>query len=49
MEANELKSKVDYYTSLPYSIVIEHHSEQGGYFVARYVELPHFIMTGASP
>jgi len=40
---------VEYYASLPYTIVIEHHEEQGGYYVARYIELPHFIMTGATP
>jgi len=49
METNELKKKVEYYASLPYTIVIERHEEQGGYYVARYVELPHFIMTGATP
>ena len=49
METNELKKKVEYYAGLPYTIVIEHHEEQGGYYVARYVELPHFIMTGATP
>jgi predicted HicB family RNase H-like nuclease len=49
METNELQKKVEYYASLPYTIVIEHHEEQGGYYVARYIELPHFIMTGATP
>ena len=49
METNELQKKVEYYAGLPYTIVIERHEEQGGYYVARYVELPHFIMTGATP
>jgi predicted RNase H-like HicB family nuclease len=49
MEKNELKRKVEYYAGLPYTIVIERHEEQGGYYVARYVELSHFIMTGATP
>jgi predicted HicB family RNase H-like nuclease len=49
MEKNELKKKVECYASLPYTILIEHHEEQGGYYVARYIELPHFIMTGATP
>jgi antitoxin HicB len=49
MEEKVLKKKVDYYTNLPYTIVVEHHEEQGGYYVARYLELPHFVMTGATP
>ena len=49
MEKNELKKKVEYYAGLPHTIVIEHHEEQGGYYVARYVELPHFIMSGVTP
>ena len=43
-----LKTKVEYYSSLPYTIVVERHDEQGGYYVARYLELP-FIMTGDTP
>jgi predicted HicB family RNase H-like nuclease len=45
----EIKKKVDYYMSLPYTIVIECRDDQGSYFVARYLELPHFLMTGDTP
>ncbi len=46
---DELKQKVDYYMKLPYTITIERREEQGGYYVARYLELPHFLMTGDTP
>jgi predicted HicB family RNase H-like nuclease len=49
MEQSELKKKVDYYTNLPYTITIERCDDQGIYYVARYLELRHFIMTGATP
>ncbi len=49
MEESELKQKVEYYANLPYTIVIERHEEQGGYYVARYAELAHFVMTGVTP
>lgn len=46
---NELKQKVDYYTNLPYTIAVERRDDQGTYYVARYVELPHLVMTGDTP
>jgi len=49
MKKAELKQKVDYYVKLPYTIAVERREEQGGYYVARYIELPHFIMTGDTP
>ncbi len=49
MEQKELKKKVAYYANLPYTITIERCDDQGIYYVARYLELPHFIMTGATP
>ena len=49
MEANELKQKVDYYVNLPYTIAVEQRDDQGTYYVARYIELPHLIMTGDTP
>ena len=50
MEANtELEKKVEYYTNLPYTIAVERRDDQGTYYVARYIELPHFIMTGDTP
>jgi hypothetical protein len=42
----ELKKKVDYYVGLPYTMTIEYCEEQGGYYVASYIELPDFTMTG---
>jgi predicted HicB family RNase H-like nuclease len=49
MEQTELKQKAEYYAKLPYTITIERRDDQGTYYVARYIELPHFIMTGSSP
>lgn len=49
MDKNELRQKVDYYMSLPYTISVERRDEQGGYYIARYIELSHFIMTGDTP
>ena len=46
---SELKNKVDYYTSLPYTIAVERRDDQGTYYAARYVELPHLVMTGDTP
>ena len=45
----ELKKKVDYYVGLPYTMTIEYCEEQGGYYVASYIELPDLTMTGATP
>ncbi len=45
----ELKKKVDYYVSLPYTMNVTYRDEQGGYYVAGYVELPDLTMTGATP
>lgn len=49
MEEKELKEKAKYYANLPYTIAIERCDDQGIYYVARYIELPHFIMTGDTP
>ncbi|MDO8578572.1 MAG: toxin-antitoxin system HicB family antitoxin [Dehalococcoidales bacterium] len=49
MKANELKQKVDHYVNLPYTIAVERRDDQGTYYVARYFELPHLIMTGDTP
>ena len=43
---NELEKKVDYYIGLPYTIAVERRDDQGTYYVARYIELPHLVMTG---
>ena len=49
MEAKELEQKVDYYVNLPYTIAVERRDDQGTYYVARYAELPHLVMTGDTP
>ncbi len=46
---NELKQKVEFYANLPYTITVERRDDQGTYYVARYVELPHLLMTGDTP
>ena len=45
----EIKRLVDYYMSLPYTMIIKRREEQGGYYVASYIELPDLSMTGATP
>jgi predicted RNase H-like HicB family nuclease len=49
MEEKELKEKAKYYANLPYTIAVERCDDQGTYYVARYIELPHFVMTGDTP
>lgn len=49
MEETELKKKAEYYANLPYTITVERCDDQGVYYVARYIELPNFIMTGNTP
>lgn len=49
MVSNEIKEKTKYYANLPYTIAIERFDDQGVYYVARYIELPRFIMTGSTP
>ncbi len=49
MNNKDIKQQVDYYMSLPYTLIIKHREEQGGYYVASYVELPDLSMTGDTP
>lgn len=49
MEQDVISKKAEHYASLPYSIVIERRDDQGTYYVARYLELANFIMTGNTP
>lgn len=49
MTTKEIKEKAKYYANLPYTITVERYDDQGVYYVARYIELPHFIMTGKTP
>jgi antitoxin HicB len=45
----DIKKQVEYYMNLPYTMTIKHRQEQGGYFVAGYIELPDLTMTGDTP
>lgn len=49
MKDSELKKQAEYYASLPYTVTIERRDDQGTYYVARFKELPHLLMTGATP
>jgi antitoxin HicB len=44
-----IKKQVEYYVNLPYTMTVRYHDEQGGYFVAGYIELPDLTMTGDTP
>jgi predicted HicB family RNase H-like nuclease len=46
---NNLEKQIEYYMNLPYTMTIKHRSEQRGYYVAGYIELPDLTMTGNSP
>ena len=48
-QAIDMQKQVSYYMSLPYTMTVRHRSEQGGYYVASYVELPDVTMTGDTP
>ena len=41
-----IDKQVAHYTNLPYTITVERHEEQGGYYSARMLELEGLIMTG---
>jgi predicted RNase H-like HicB family nuclease len=45
----DINKQVEYYMSLPYTLMVKYRPEQGGYYVASYVELPYLTMTGATP
>jgi predicted HicB family RNase H-like nuclease len=44
-----IKKQVEYYMNLPYTMTVRYLDEQGGYFVAGYIELPDMTMTGDTP
>jgi len=44
-----IKAQVEYYLKLPYKMTIQYEDEQGGYYVASYLELPDLTMTGSTP
>ena len=45
----DVKKQLEHYMSLPYTMTIKRRSEQGGYYVAGYIELPDLTMTGDTP
>lgn len=45
----EIEKKVEYYLGLPYTMTVKFRPEQGGYYVAGYIELPDLTMTGDTP
>ncbi len=40
---------LEYYKKLPYTVIVERHDDQGIYWVARVVELPHCLIHGDTP
>ncbi len=44
-----VEKNLTYYAKLPYTINLERHDDQGVYWVARVVELPHCLIHGDTP
>jgi len=49
IKTNDIKKQAAYYTGLPYNMTVKYRGEQGGYYVASYIELPDLSMTGNTP
>ena len=50
MSQKNLKNQVECYASLPYTVTIDRDDDgRGVYYTARFIELPHLLMTGATP
>lgn len=50
MEIKHLEKDLEYYTKLPYNIIVEMWDDGNGlYWVARIVELPHCLIHGDTP
>jgi len=45
----DIKKQVEHYMSLAYTMTVKFRPEQGGYYLASYVELPDLSMTGDTP
>jgi predicted HicB family RNase H-like nuclease len=45
----DIKAQVEYYLKLPYTMTVQYQDEQGGYYVAGYLELADLTMTGITP
>jgi len=49
-KTSNLQEQVEYYANLSYTMYIEKEDDgRGVYYVARIIELPHLLMTGATP
>lgn len=44
----DIKARVDYYLKLPYTMTVQYQDEQGGYYIAGFLELPDLTMTGST-
>jgi len=44
----DIKARVEYYMKLPYTMTVQYQAEQGGYYVAGFLELPDLTMTGST-
>jgi antitoxin HicB len=50
MTIKEIKKDIEYYSKLPYRIIIEMWDDgEGPYYLARVAELPHCIIHGSTP
>ena len=50
MRQKDLQEQVEHYASLPYTVTIDKEDDGHGiFYVARVIELPHLLMTGATP
>ena len=45
----DIEKQIEYYMNLPYTMTVKYRPEQGGYYVAGYIELPDLTMTGDTP
>lgn len=48
MADKDLKEQVEFYSSLPYTLVIEGRDENSDYYVASFAELPDLFMVGST-
>jgi antitoxin HicB len=50
MTIEKIKKDLDYYSQLPYNIIVERWDDgEGPYYLARIVELPHCMIHGDTP
>ncbi|OGN88797.1 MAG: hypothetical protein A2Z74_01700 [Chloroflexi bacterium RBG_13_46_9] len=49
MEMKVVVKDLEYYSKLPYTIILERYDDQGTYWVARVAELPYCLIHGNTP